>query len=353
MQWPVAAHVTFMLALVFATSCATSGPSQEYSHAGDLITEWPEEAELTLRDHLGSGVAVVDVNGADRFQRSYHPYGSTRSEFVADLGAATGQADHYVGNERDVGADLGHFHARPYDYQVGRFLGPDPLRLFPSWGDDASTAHLAAYSYTAGNPIRLLDPSGQKPHDHFFSPDVAALDMALNTTSKTYESDRGLVEYGALIYRMEVDGQEVFSYTVPVPGMNDNKDLVAGHVNPTGTLPDAATLYADIHIHPSKATGIYKPGFAGVSSADKHSRGYSPENYVVLDNRQLVTVSRDPRRWKTNGVTRNVAQKIPTSGSRDISAGEAMRVGLGQNPVAREESFKDFFTATAHSPSSP
>lgn len=70
---------------------------------------------------------------------------------------------HYVGNERDVGADLGHFHARPYDYQVGRFLGPDPLRLFPSWEDDASTAHLAAYNYTAGNPIGLLDPDGRAP----------------------------------------------------------------------------------------------------------------------------------------------------------------------------------------------
>ncbi len=150
--------------LVFASCGGSDQPIPKYSHEGALVTEWPEEAELTLRDHLGSGVAVVDGNAADRFQRSYHPYGTTRSEFIADRdeGSTTGQSAHYVGNERDVGADLGHFHARPYDYQTARFLGADPLRLFPEWGEDASTVLLAAYSYTAGNPISLLDPSGRK-----------------------------------------------------------------------------------------------------------------------------------------------------------------------------------------------
>jgi RHS repeat-associated protein len=148
--------------LMVFVSCG-GAPHSQYSHNGDLLTEWPEDAELTLRDHLGSGVAVVDDKGADRFQRSYHPYGITRSELVADLSNAgsAGQADNYVGNERDQGSALGNFHARPYDYQVARFLGPDPLRLFPVWEKDGSTALLASYNYSAGNPVRFMDADGR------------------------------------------------------------------------------------------------------------------------------------------------------------------------------------------------
>ncbi len=167
-QWAIAMRATVAASLLVFASCGGQ-PTPKYSHDGELVTEWPEEAELTLRDHLGSGVAVVDKNAADRFQRSYHPYGSTRSEFVADRSAAstTGQAAHYVGNERDVGADLGHFHARPYDYQVARFLGPDPLRLFPNWDDDGKSKGIdnGLYSYSSGNPIGRIDPDGMDDWD--------------------------------------------------------------------------------------------------------------------------------------------------------------------------------------------
>jgi RHS repeat-associated protein len=167
-QWAIAMRGTVAASLLVFASCGGGAQAPKYSHAGDLVVDWPGEAELTLRDHLGSGVAVVDGNAEDRFQRSYHPYGRTRSELVADLdaGSTTGQSAHFLGNDRDVGAELGHFHARPYDFEVGRFLGPDPLRLFPKWGQNASTAQLAAYNYTAGNPIGFLDADGLDIHNY-------------------------------------------------------------------------------------------------------------------------------------------------------------------------------------------
>lgn len=161
--WAMVNQAALTGSLLVFVSCGGGAQHSPYAHDGELLTEWPEDAELTLRDHLGSGVAVVDDKGADLFQRSYHPYGITRSEFVADLSPAgsAGQADNYVGNERDQGSALGHFHARPYDYQVARFLGPDPLRLFPVWEKDGATALLASYNYSAGNPIRFMDADGR------------------------------------------------------------------------------------------------------------------------------------------------------------------------------------------------
>jgi RHS repeat-associated protein len=91
-----------------------------------------------------------------------------RQERAAE-GALTetqGQAYGYVGNELDAGTGLGHFDARPYDYQSARFLGPDPMRLFPAWDDKGTgrrQALLTGYAYTAGNPIGLSDTDGRDP----------------------------------------------------------------------------------------------------------------------------------------------------------------------------------------------
>ncbi len=118
-------------ASLLLVSCGGAGGlGAGYAHSGNVIDSWPDEAELTLADHLGSGVAVADKSGEAIFQRSFHPYGSVRSEKVATTAPAEtqGQAYGYVDNERDTGTGLGHFHARPYGYQSARFLGPDPLR---------------------------------------------------------------------------------------------------------------------------------------------------------------------------------------------------------------------------------
>ncbi len=165
--WKTGLRFSTAASMLVLLSCGSgSGNSTpNYSHDGTLIEAWPDDAELTLKDHLGSGVVTVDKAAVVIHSRRYHAYGSTRSEQSAD--GVIGQAYHYVDNERDVTTGLGHFHARPYDYETARFLGPDPLRLFPEWAEEGKglgNVLLGIYSYTSGNPVRYTDSLGLAPN---------------------------------------------------------------------------------------------------------------------------------------------------------------------------------------------
>ncbi|MBK27072.1 MAG: hypothetical protein CME70_23915 [Halobacteriovorax sp.] len=64
----------------------------------------------------------------------------------------------YTNREFDEESGLYYYRARMYDANVGRFLSVDP---HPGSSSSPIT-HLSKYIYTANNPIRLLDPSGEK-----------------------------------------------------------------------------------------------------------------------------------------------------------------------------------------------
>ncbi|WP_444894752.1 RHS repeat-associated core domain-containing protein [Microbulbifer sp. TRSA001] len=48
-----------------------------------------------------------------------------------------------------------HMRGRVYDYQLGRFLSPDPIILDPQ-----DSQSLNAYSYVMNNPLAGTDPTG-------------------------------------------------------------------------------------------------------------------------------------------------------------------------------------------------
>jgi RHS repeat-associated protein len=88
------------------------------------IDDFPPSAELYLHDVQGTPVARVDALGSVVAEAATHPYGAVRYE--------SGSVEPYgfVGNERDFGAGVSDFQARPYRPELSRFLAVDPVPLF-------------------------------------------------------------------------------------------------------------------------------------------------------------------------------------------------------------------------------
>jgi RHS repeat-associated protein len=144
-----------LMAFALVASCGTSGGVGP-RHSGVPIDRWPADAVLYLGDQQQSVVAEVDASGSVVASTSYLPYGQVRGR------AGTPGAYGYVGNELDAESGLGDFHARPFRYEAGIFLGVDPLALFPRKDSLVADAALHPYAYSAGNPVVFSDRTGTK-----------------------------------------------------------------------------------------------------------------------------------------------------------------------------------------------
>jgi RHS repeat-associated protein len=100
-------------------------------------------------DHLGSNRLVTDENKNIVAVISYHPFGEPHIEEGSE---------HYLftGKEKDA-TGLYYYGARYYDPELGRFLTRDPLK-----GDRPNPQRLNRYTYCLNNPIKLIDPWGEK-----------------------------------------------------------------------------------------------------------------------------------------------------------------------------------------------
>jgi RHS repeat-associated protein len=100
-------------------------------------------------DHLGSNRLVTDENKNIVAAISYHPFGEPHIEEGSE---------HYLftGKEKDA-TGLYYYGARYYDPDLGRFLTRDPLK-----GDRPNPQRLNRYTYCLNNPIKLIDPWGEK-----------------------------------------------------------------------------------------------------------------------------------------------------------------------------------------------
>ncbi len=117
-----------------------------------------------LKDHLGSIVAVSDVQGEIKQQYSYSSYGNIVQ--VKDGAGVDILSDPfidnqftYAGREFDSELNLYYNRARYYDSAIGRFLQQDP---FPGKiGIPNSVVN--SYIYGLNNPTMFRDPSGKFP----------------------------------------------------------------------------------------------------------------------------------------------------------------------------------------------
>ncbi|MFH2057128.1 MAG: RHS repeat-associated core domain-containing protein, partial [bacterium] len=101
------------------------------------------EYDIYHTDGQGSIRAYVRSDGVPRGRMiEYYPYGAV---YTSNGSSAIHK---FIGKEEDKTGWL-DFGPRYYEPTVGRFLAPDP-----------ALAEASAYSYAAGNPIMLFDPTG-------------------------------------------------------------------------------------------------------------------------------------------------------------------------------------------------
>jgi RHS repeat-associated protein len=114
-----------------------------------------------LKDHLGSIVRVLSINGntinsVERF--SYDVWGNRRDPI--DWTSDNDFTPQYIfkgftGHEHIEGFGLIHMKGRVYDPALGLFLSPDP------YVQSATTMGFNRYSYCMGNPLRYYDLDGE------------------------------------------------------------------------------------------------------------------------------------------------------------------------------------------------
>ncbi len=142
----------------------TFGPTRDYLRIGGRLAVQLDHAGGALtpsfgaHDHLGSTRALVATDGTLTDLLEYRPYGGLRVG-----GPAPGTSHLFTGHERELGttaSELDFMHARHYSPLLGRFTSVDSVG-----GNPASSQSWNRYAYTAGNPLRSVDPDGRYERD--------------------------------------------------------------------------------------------------------------------------------------------------------------------------------------------
>ena len=101
-----------------------------------------------LRDRLGSTVGLTNGSGTLAATRAYDAFGKVRDANLIERPSGTldllvNTLRSFTGHEHVDDLRVIHMNGRLFDYQLGRFLGVDPVIQFPS-----NSQSLNPYSYT-------------------------------------------------------------------------------------------------------------------------------------------------------------------------------------------------------------
>jgi RHS repeat-associated protein len=119
----------------------TDGTATVYYAAAGMTVAMSDANGLKylLKDHLGSVVAVTDVEGTLLSQQRYLPFGQIRT----DVGLVTQTDFAFTGQRAIGGLGLMDYKARMYDPVLGRFTQPDTI--VPNLGDPQIWNLFASY----------------------------------------------------------------------------------------------------------------------------------------------------------------------------------------------------------------
>jgi RHS repeat-associated protein len=129
--------------------------------ANDQRVQW------LISDHLGTPRMVLDETGnlANMKRHDYLPFGEELFAPTSGRSAAQGYSggdavrQQFTSKERDVETGLDYFGARYYGSVQGRFTRPDD---FLNDTDPVDPASWNLYAYVRNNPLRYIDPTGEK-----------------------------------------------------------------------------------------------------------------------------------------------------------------------------------------------
>lgn len=153
-------------------------PLREYKLlGGDAVGHWSRSRDYIYRDaghllasiapgnavshytldHLGSPRLVTNNTGGYVSDHHYFAYGEELSPSTLEVLKFTGHERDFNESGQGTTDDLDYMHARYYSPVTGRFLGVDPLG-----GTTKAPQGWNRYAYSRGNPLKFVDPDGQK-----------------------------------------------------------------------------------------------------------------------------------------------------------------------------------------------
>ena len=144
--------VIYTLDIVAGLTQVLSDGTNTYLYGNGRISQHATQTEYFLGDALGSVRQLADTTGAVTLTQSYAPYGET----ISSVGSGA-SAYQFTGEMRDANG-LTYLRARYYNSADGRFLSRD------TWGGDYNRPlSLNRWGYVEGNPVNLVDPTGNSP----------------------------------------------------------------------------------------------------------------------------------------------------------------------------------------------
>ncbi|MFO7767678.1 MAG: RHS repeat-associated core domain-containing protein, partial [bacterium] len=168
----------------------------------------------TIKDHLGAVRTVVNTGGTAVAGYDYYPYGLN---LRSSVNAGASCRFLFGGKELDteLSLDLYYFEARFMNPEVSRFTSPDAARSGPG-----------PYSFSAGNPLKYVDPNGLSPSPARECVGCNLEDRAIYGTLRAYS---GFGEVGAQLMGTSQFGGEIPCSGCPVS--NPSSGRVASEVS--------------------------------------------------------------------------------------------------------------------------
>jgi RHS repeat-associated protein len=199
--------------------------------AGEICSPWKGPLVVAVGNRSPQTVIVTT---------SYDAFGKTRKGDFSDR--ANGTLDllpdtlrGFTGQEHVDDVRLLHMGGRVYDYQLGRFLGVDPIIQNP-----ANSQSLNPYSYIGNNPLSGKDPTGYEA----CAPELKDGDMCTVTTTVTYHDSRSADPFSTttqtITWTLAKNGAT--TYATPNSGKGANQALLNA-INGAGSkVADGPTM---------------------------------------------------------------------------------------------------------------
>ena len=118
--------------------------STSYLRGANLISRTTAATEYYTFNAHGDVVGLVNAAGTQTKTYAYDACGNEKDRIGADTNPF-----RYCGEYFDVESGIYYLRARYYDPSIGRFTQEDPAQDGLNW-----------YSYTGGNPVLFIDPTG-------------------------------------------------------------------------------------------------------------------------------------------------------------------------------------------------
>ncbi|MCG8425806.1 MAG: RHS domain-containing protein, partial [Chromatiales bacterium] len=164
-QLPEATCNEFMLTLIKALREMPNPQRSVYLHSGEGEIDINTFTEIKQRlqasddariikleyyhcDHLGTPIALSDLEGKVIWRAEYDPWGNILEEYNPDN---IEQSIRFQGQQYDEESGLHYNRHRYYDPNIGTYITQDPIGL---------QGGVNLYAYAASNPLIYTDPNG-------------------------------------------------------------------------------------------------------------------------------------------------------------------------------------------------